>query len=88
MIIATKFFYPKIFYGCYNIKNLNNNEGIIFDNSNQKFYEISQITNISLTIEIDYVTQKSIFILKGNTFPGGNFCFENKCICVEVFELL
>ena len=87
MIIATKFFYPKIFYGCYNIKNLNNNEGIIFDNSNQKFYEISQITNISLTIDIDYF-KNSFFILDGTTFQRGDICLGHKSNCVEVYELL
>ena len=87
MIIATKFFYPKIFYGCYNIKNLNNNEGIIFDNSNQKFYEISQITNISLTIDIDYF-KNSFFILNGTTFSRGDICLGHESNCVEVFELL
>ena len=69
------------------IAKIINNEGIIFDNSNQKFYEISQITNISLTIDIDYF-KNSFFILNGTTFSRGDICLGHESNCVEVFELL
>lgn len=94
MIIATEFCCPKIFFGCNNIKNSNNSQGIKFDNNNQELlyelYETSQIQNISLKIGKNYDTNKSVFILSGNRcFRQGNLFFGgNHCNCVEVFELL